>query len=158
MSPNKSNTRKTKDSPAKERPAMQEHTPERRAETKQVQGEHVVLAKIAEMPEPDRTMAERLHTLIKTRAPTLVPRLWYGMPAYTSEGKVICFFQSAQKFNTRYSTLGFTDAANLDAGAMWPVAFALKELTPAEETVIGALVEHAVRQKPPGPASSPDTE
>ncbi len=107
-------------------------------------GESGVLAKIAEMPEPERTMAERLHAIIKASAPSLSPRLWYGMPAYAKDGKVVCFFQSAQKFNTRYATFGFTDAANLDEGAMWPVAFALKELTATEEARISALVKQAV--------------
>jgi hypothetical protein len=106
-------------------------------------GESEVLAKIAEMPEPDRTMSKRLHDLIKTSAPTLSPRLWYGMPAYALDGKVVCFFQSAQKFKTRYATFGFSEAAKLDEGAMWPVAFALKELTAAEEKRIAALVKKA---------------
>ena len=107
-------------------------------------GESAVLAKIAEMPEPDRAMGERLHAIIKASAPTLSPRLWYGMPAYAKDGKVVCFFQSAQKFKTRYATFGFSDEAHLDEGAMWPVAFALKELTAAEEARIGALVKKAV--------------
>jgi uncharacterized protein YdhG (YjbR/CyaY superfamily) len=106
--------------------------------------ESAVLAKIAEMPEPDRTMAKRLHAIIKASAPTLSPRLWYGMPAYAKDGKVVCHFQCAQKFKTRYATFGFSDAANLDEGALWPVAFALKELTPADEAKIGALVKKAV--------------
>jgi hypothetical protein len=103
-----------------------------------------VLAKIAEMPEPDRTMGERLHALIKASAPVLSPKLWYGMPAYAKDGKVICFFQSAQKFKSRYATLGFSDEANLDEGAMWPTAFALTELTAADEARIVALVKKAV--------------
>jgi uncharacterized protein YdhG (YjbR/CyaY superfamily) len=103
-----------------------------------------VLAKIAEMPEPDRAMAERLHAIIKASAPVLSPKTWYGMPAYARDGKVVCFFQSAQKFNTRYATFGFNDTANLDEGAMWPTAFALKELTAAEEAKIAALVKKAV--------------
>ena len=107
-------------------------------------GDSAVLAKIAEMPKPDRAMAERLHAVIKASAPTLSPRLWYGMPAYAKDGKVVCFFQSAQKFKTRYATLGFSDEANLDEGAMWPTAFALKELTAADEARIGALVKKAV--------------
>jgi uncharacterized protein YdhG (YjbR/CyaY superfamily) len=106
--------------------------------------EGAVLAKIAEMPEPDRVMAERLHAVIKASAPGLSPKLWYGMPAYAKDGKVVCFFQSAQKFNSRYATLGFNDAANLDEGAMWPTAFALTELTAADEARIGALVKKAV--------------
>ena len=106
--------------------------------------ESAVLAKIAEMPEPERVMAERLHAVIKTSAPTLSPKLWYGMPAYARDGKVVCFFQSAQKFKTRYATLGFSDEANLDEGALWPTAFGLKELTAAEEARIAALVKKAV--------------
>jgi hypothetical protein len=107
-------------------------------------GESDVLAKIAEMPGPDRAMAERLHAIIKASAPALAPRTWYGQPAYARDGKVVCFFQSRQKFNTRYATLGFSDAANLDEGAVWPVAFALTELTAADEARIGALVKKAV--------------
>jgi hypothetical protein len=107
-------------------------------------GESEVLAKIAEMGEPDRAMAKRLHALIRASAPALSPRLWYGMPAYAKDGKVVCFFQSAQKFKTRYATLGFSDEANLDEGAMWPAAFALKKLTAADEARIGALVKKAV--------------
>jgi uncharacterized protein YdhG (YjbR/CyaY superfamily) len=106
--------------------------------------ESAVLAKIAEMPEPDRAMAERLHAVIKASAPALSPRLWYGMPAYAKDGKVVCFFQSAQKYKTRYATFGFSDQANLDDGAMWPTAFALTELTAAEEAKIAALVKRAV--------------
>ena len=107
-------------------------------------GESEVLAKIAEMPGPDRALAKRLHAIIKASAPALSPRLWYGMPAYAKDGKVVCFFQSAQKFKTRYATLGFSDAAHLDEGALWPVAFALTKLTAAEEARIGALVKRAV--------------
>jgi hypothetical protein len=107
-------------------------------------GEGEVLAKIAEMGEPDRALAKRLHALIKASAPALSSRLWYGMPAYAKDGKVVCFFQSAQKFKTRYATLGFSDEANLDEGAMWPAAFALKKLTAADEARIGALVKKAV--------------
>jgi uncharacterized protein YdhG (YjbR/CyaY superfamily) len=107
-------------------------------------GESDVLAKIAEMPEPDRTMADRLHAIIKASAPALSPRTWYGMPAYAKDGNVVCFFQSAQKFKSRYATFGFTDKANLDEDAMWPTAFALKELTAAEEARIGTLVKKAV--------------
>ena len=103
-----------------------------------------MLAKIAEMPEPERAMAKRLHEIITASAPVLSPRLWYGMPAYAKDGKVVCFFQSAEKFKSRYATLGFSDEANLDEGALWPVAFALKELTAAEEARIGALVKKAV--------------
>jgi uncharacterized protein YdhG (YjbR/CyaY superfamily) len=107
-------------------------------------GESDVLAKIAEMPEPDRVLAERLHAIVKASAPELSPRTWYGMPAYAKDGKVVCFFQSAQKFKSRYATIGFSDQANLDKGAMWPTSFALKELTAAEEKKIGALVKKAV--------------
>ncbi len=103
-----------------------------------------MLAKIAEMPEPDRAMAKRLHAIIKTSAPVLSPKTWYGMPAYAKDGKVVCFFQSGQKFKSRYATFGFSDKANLDDGAMWPTSFALKELTPAEEARIGTLVKKAV--------------
>jgi uncharacterized protein YdhG (YjbR/CyaY superfamily) len=103
-----------------------------------------VLAKIAEMPESDRRMAERIHAIIKASAPSLTPRLWYGMPAYAKDGKVLCFFQTAEKFKSRYATLGFDDSANLDEGAMWPTAFALKELTAAEEARIGELVKKAM--------------
>jgi uncharacterized protein YdhG (YjbR/CyaY superfamily) len=106
-------------------------------------GESDVLAKIAEMPEPDRVMAERLHAIIKATAPNLSPRTWYGMPAYAKDGNVVCFFQSAQKFKSRYATLGFSDKANLDEGAMWPTSFALTELTSADEARIAALVQMA---------------
>jgi len=108
------------------------------------EGESVVLAKIAEMREPDRTMAKRLHTIIRESSPALSPRLWYGMPAYAKDDKVVCFFQAAAKFKTRYATLGFSDKANLDEGAMWPTGFALKGLTAAEEARIAALVKKAV--------------
>jgi hypothetical protein len=107
-------------------------------------GESAVLAKLAEMPGPDRALGERLHAIIKAIAPTLSPRLWYGMPAYAKDGKVVCFFQSAQKFKTRYATLGFSDTAHLDEGHMWPTTFALEMLTPAEEARIAALVKKAV--------------
>jgi uncharacterized protein YdhG (YjbR/CyaY superfamily) len=128
-----------------ERAAMKERAEELKAERAgKADGESAVLAKIAAMPEPDRAMCARLHALIKASAPVLVPRLWYGMPAYARNGKVVCFFQSAQKFKTRYSSFGFNDAANLDEGAMWPTAFALVELTAAEEARIGALVRKAV--------------
>ena len=107
-------------------------------------GEHEVVAKIATMKAPDRALGERLHAIIKASAPVLSPKTWYGMPAYAKDGKVVCFFQSAQKFKTRYATLGFSDQANLDEGALWPVAFALKQLTAGEEARIGALVKQAV--------------
>ena len=112
--------------------------------TDNADGESTVLAKIAAMPGPDRAIGERLHAIIKTSAPALSPRLWYGMPAYARDGKIVCFFQSAQRFKTRYATLGFMHAANLDEAAMWPTAFALKELTAAEEARIAALVKKAV--------------
>ncbi len=108
-------------------------------------GESAVIAKIAGMPEPDRVLGERLHALIKASAPALTPRLWYGMPAYARNGRVVCFFQAARRFKTRYATFGFMHEANLDEGAMWPTAYALKELTAAEEARIGALVKKAVR-------------
>ena len=132
-----------------ERVAMKERLQELKAagrgpSAEAADGESAVLAKLAEMPEPDRAIGERLHAIIKASAPSLSPKLWYGMPAYARAGKVVCFFQSAQKFKTRYATLGFTDAAHLDEGAMWPTAFALKELTAAEEARIGALVKKAV--------------
>ena len=107
-------------------------------------GEDAVLATLAAMPEPDRVLGERLHAIITASAPALAPRLWYGMPAYARDGKVVCFFQSAQKFKTRYATFGFSDKANLDEGDMWPTAFALKELTAAEEARVAALVKKAV--------------
>ena len=132
-----------------ERAAMKERARELKAEARanedRAAGERAVLAKIAGMRPPDRAMAERLHAVIKASAPALSPRLWYGMPAYAKDGKVLCFFQSAQKFNTRYATFGFNDKANLDEGAMWPTGFALKELTADAEARIGALVKKAVR-------------
>ena len=133
-----------------ERGAMKERVQEQKAAARRgpradkAGGESAVLAKIAEMREPDRAMAERLHAIVKASAPGLSPKLWYGMPAYAKDGKVVCFFQSAQKFNTRYATLGFSDQATLDEGAVWPVAFALTELTAADEAGIGALVKKAV--------------
>jgi uncharacterized protein YdhG (YjbR/CyaY superfamily) len=131
-----------------ERAAMKERAQELRAEARRgknkADGERDVLAKIAEMAEPDRVMAERLHALIKATAPALSPKTWYGMPAYALDGKVVCYFQSAHKFKSRYATFGFNDTANLDEGALWPVAFALKKLTAAEEAKISALVKKAV--------------
>jgi uncharacterized protein YdhG (YjbR/CyaY superfamily) len=131
---------------AEERAAMRERAQELKAEARGIKadGESDVLAKIAEMPEPDRTMAERLHAIVKASAPGLSPRTWYGMPAYAKDGKVVCFFQSAHKFKARYATFGFSDQANLDKGAMWPTAFALDTLTAAEEARISALVKQAV--------------
>jgi uncharacterized protein YdhG (YjbR/CyaY superfamily) len=133
---------------AEERAAMKERAQEVKKAARRgskADGERDVLDKIAEMSQPDRAMAERLHALIKDSAPALAPRTWYGMPAYAKDGKVVCFFQSAQKFKSRYATLGFSDEANLDDGAMWPTSFALKELTPAEEARIGELVRAAMR-------------
>jgi len=131
-----------------ERAAMEERAQELKVAAREnkdkADGERAVLAKIAEMQEPDRAMAERLNAIIKASAPALSPKTWYGMPAYAKDGRVVCFFQSAQKFNTRYATFGFSDAASLDEGALWPVAFALKELTATEEEEIIALVKKAV--------------
>jgi uncharacterized protein YdhG (YjbR/CyaY superfamily) len=133
----------TKRFTAEERAAMKERAQELKAEANKAEAEEAVIAKIAEMSESDRTMAERLHAVITASAPALSPKLWYGMPAYAKDGKVICFFQPAQKFNTRYATFGFNDDANLDDGVMWPTAYALKELTAAEEAAIGSLVKRA---------------
>ena len=133
-----------------ERAAMKERAQELKAEARRgsragkADGESDVLAKIAEMPEPDRAMAERLHAIVQASAPALSPRTWYGMPAYAKDGKIVCFFKSADKFKSRYATFGFEEAANLDEGAMWPTSFALKKLTAADETRIGALVKKAV--------------
>jgi uncharacterized protein YdhG (YjbR/CyaY superfamily) len=158
--PAKRGTQKTAKSPTankkskgftdEERAAMKERAQELKADARRgprankADGESDVLAKIAEMPEPDRAMAERLHALIKASAPDLSPRTWYGMPAYAKDDKVVCFFRPAHKFKDRYATFGFNDKANLDDGHMWPTAFALKELTAADEKRIGALVEKAV--------------
>jgi uncharacterized protein YdhG (YjbR/CyaY superfamily) len=130
---------------AEERTAMKERAKELKAASQRADGEKDVLAKIAEMPKADRVLAERVHAIVKATAPGLVPRTWYGMPAYTSEEKVVCFFQSADKFKSRYATLGFSDRAALDEGAMWPTSFALTKLTSAEEKKIVALVKKAVR-------------
>jgi hypothetical protein len=138
---------------AEERAAMQERAHELRAAARRgprankadrEDGERAVLAKLAELPEADRALGQRLHALITASTPALAPRLWYGMPAYAKDGKVVCFFQAAQKFHTRYATLGFSDAAHFDDGAMWPTSFALTALTAAEEARIGALVRQAV--------------
>jgi uncharacterized protein YdhG (YjbR/CyaY superfamily) len=140
--------KKVKGFTAEEQAAMKERAKElkaaERANKDKADGENEVLAKIAEMEEPDRTMAARIHALIKASAPTLSPQTWYGMPAYAKDGKVICFFQPALKFKTRYATLGFSDKANLDEGTFWPVTYALKELTVSEEAKIRALVKQAV--------------
>jgi uncharacterized protein YdhG (YjbR/CyaY superfamily) len=131
-----------------ERAAMKERAKELKAEARasknRAEGERAVLAKIAEMPEPDRSLAERLHAIVEASAPDLWPKTWYGMPAYARDGKVVCYFQDAAKFKSRYATFGFSDEANLDQGAMWPTSFALKELTAADEAKIGALVKKAV--------------
>jgi uncharacterized protein YdhG (YjbR/CyaY superfamily) len=140
--------KKSKGFTDEERAAMKERAQELKAEARanknKADGENDVLAKIAEMPEPDRAMAKRLHEIIKASAPALSPKTWYGMPAYARDGKVVCYFTAASKFNSRYASLGFNDTANLDEGALWPVAFALKELTAAEEARISALVKKAV--------------
>jgi uncharacterized protein YdhG (YjbR/CyaY superfamily) len=141
------NNKKSKGFTDEERAAMKERAKELKAEARENQnkadGESAVLAAIAAMPQPDRTMAQRLHAIVKASAPALSPKTWYGMPAYAKDDKVVCFFQSGQKFKTRYATLGFSDKANLDDGVMWPTAFALKELTAAEEARITALVKKA---------------
>jgi uncharacterized protein YdhG (YjbR/CyaY superfamily) len=140
--------KKSKGFTDEERAAMKNRAQELKAEARankdKAEGENAVLAAIAAMQEPDRVMAKRLHAIIKASAPALSPKTWYGMPAYAKDGKVVCFFQSAQKFNTRYATFGFSDTANLDEGALWPVAFALKELTATEEARISTLVKRAV--------------
>ncbi len=127
-----------------ERAAMRERVQEQKAAASKADGERDVLEKIAAMPASDRAMAERLHAIITASAPVLSPRTWYGMPAYAKDGQIVCFFQSAEKFKSRYATLGFSDKANLDEGAMWPTSFALKEVTAAEEAKIAALVKKAV--------------
>ncbi|HUF50638.1 MAG TPA: hypothetical protein VMN60_07395 [Longimicrobiales bacterium] len=161
MSPKKATQKSAKSSTAsnespgftdEERAAMKERGQElkaaarggTRANRNEADGESDVLAKIAGMQEPDRAMARRLHAIVKANGPVLSPKTWYGMPAYARDGKVVCFFQSAQKFKSRYATFGFSDEANLDEGSMWPTSFALKELTAAEEARIGALVKQAV--------------
>jgi uncharacterized protein YdhG (YjbR/CyaY superfamily) len=129
---------------AEERAAMRERAREIKAQGEKVDGERDLLAKIAEMPPADRAIAERVHSIVTAAAPGLVPKTWYGMPAYAKDGKIVCFFKSADKFKSRYATLGFEEAANLDDGPMWPTSFALKELTAACETKIRALVKQAV--------------
>ena len=144
MSPKKG-MQKSKGLTAEERAALKERLKEEKAEREGKAAESDVLAKIAEMPEPDRNMAKRIHAIIKANAPTLSPKTWYGMPAYANkDGKVVCYFTAASKFNSRYATLGFNDDANLDEGAMWPTSFALTKLTAAEEAKIAALVKRAV--------------
>ena len=155
MSPKKAAQKSTRPTPAsskaakgftaEEKAAMKERARELKAEAEKADGESTLLAKIAEMPEPERAMAKRLHAIIKASAPTLTSKTWYGMPAYANQdGKIVCFFQSAQKFQSRYATLGFSDVAKLDEGALWPTSFALKKLTAAEEAKISALVKKAV--------------
>ncbi|MGZ8694123.1 MAG: iron chaperone [Gaiellaceae bacterium] len=145
--PRKSGTT-TKGFTPEEQAAMKERARELKAEARanksRADGESDVLAKIAEMPGPDRAKAERIHAIVKESAPALSPKTWYGMPAYARDGKVVCYFQSAQKFNSRYATFGFSDEANIDEGAMWPTSFALKELTAGDEARLGALVKKAV--------------
>jgi uncharacterized protein YdhG (YjbR/CyaY superfamily) len=140
--------KKSKGFTDEERAAMKERAQELKAEARRdadrAAGESALLAKIAEMPEPDRAMAKRLHAIVKASAPALSPKTWYGMPAYAKDGKVVCFFQSAHRFKSRYATFGFNDAANLDEGALWPTSFALTELTATEEAKISALVKRAV--------------
>ena len=146
MSPTKSTakSKKSKSFSAEERAAMKERAKELKAEAEKADGESALLAKIAEMKGNDRAMAKRLHAIVKANAPGLSPKTWYGMPAYARDGKVVCFFKSAEKFKSRYATLGFEEAANLDDGAMWPTSFALKKLTDTEEKKIVALVKKAV--------------
>ena len=130
---------------AEERAAMKERARELKAEAEKADLEKALLEKIAEMPPPDRSMAKRIHAIVKANAPSLTPKTWYGMPAYAKDGKVVCYFQAASKFDARYATFGFNDTANLDKGAMWPTSWALKELTAADEAKIAALVKKAVR-------------
>ena len=146
MSPTKSTakSKKSKSFSAEERAAMKERARELKAESERADGESALLAKVAEMKGNDRTMAKRLHAIVKANAPELSPKTWYGMPAYARDGKVVCFFKSAEKFKSRYATLGFGEEANLDEGAMWPTDFALKKLTATEEARIVALVKKAV--------------
>ena len=141
----KRGTGKSKGFTAEERAAMKERAREQKADARRADGEKALLAKIAEMPKPDRDLAKRVHAIVKDNGPDLAPKTWYGMPAYANEdGKVVCFFQSAEKFKSRYATLGFSDEASLDNGAMWPVSFALTKLTATEEKDIAALVKKAV--------------
>jgi uncharacterized protein YdhG (YjbR/CyaY superfamily) len=137
-------SKKSKGFSAEEKAAMKERALELKAEAAKADGESALLEKIAEMPKPDRVMAKRLHAIVTARAPDLSPKTWYGMPAYAKDGKVLCYFQSADKFKARYATFGFTPEAHLDKGAMWPTSFALKELTDADEAKIAALVKKAV--------------
>jgi uncharacterized protein YdhG (YjbR/CyaY superfamily) len=145
MAESKTKKHASKGFTAEEKAAMRERVKELKASKSRADAEKDVLAKIAEMPKSDRAMAKRLHAIVKDSAPDLAPRTWYGMPAYAKDGKVVCFFQSADKFKSRYATFGFSDTANLDQGAMWPTSFALKELTDAEEKKIASLLKKAVR-------------
>jgi uncharacterized protein YdhG (YjbR/CyaY superfamily) len=140
----KKSTKKAEKFTAEEKAAMKERAKELKASASKAEEESAVLAKIDEMTEPERSMVKRLHEIIKANAPTLSPKLWYGMPAYARDGKIVCFYQSAKKFDTRYATLGFNDTANLDDGVLWPVAYGLKELTPAAEAKIAELLKKAV--------------
>jgi uncharacterized protein YdhG (YjbR/CyaY superfamily) len=144
MSTKKARTKASTGFTVEERAAMKERAKELKAEASRADGEKALLAKVAEMPPADRAIAERIHAIVKASAPVLSPKTWYGMPAYARDGKVVCYFQSADKFKSRYATFGFNDTANLDKGAMWPTSFALKELTAAEEAKIGKLVKQAV--------------
>jgi uncharacterized protein YdhG (YjbR/CyaY superfamily) len=148
MSPKKATEKSTTGFTDEERAAMKERARELKAEERlnkdRKAGERALLEKVAEMPEPDRTMAERIHTIVTASAPALMPKTWYGMPAYARDGKVVCYFQNASKFDSRYATFGFNDTANLDDGAMWPTSFALKKLTAADESRIAELVKRAV--------------
>jgi uncharacterized protein YdhG (YjbR/CyaY superfamily) len=143
--PTRKRTEKTTGFSAEERAAMKERAKELKAEAAKADGEKALLEKVAEMKGNDRAMAERLHAIITAAAPSLSPKTWYGMPAYAKDGKIVCFFQSAEKFSSRYATFGFSDEANIDRGAMWPTSWALKELTAAEEKKIASLVKQAVR-------------
>lgn len=138
-------TKKSKSFSAEERAAMKERAAELKAEARKADGESILLAKVASMPQPDRSIAARLHEIVKKNAPGLSPKTWYGMPAWAKDDKVLCYFQPAHKFKARYGTFGFNDGATLDNGTMWPVAFALTELTPAAEAKIAALVKKAAR-------------
>jgi uncharacterized protein YdhG (YjbR/CyaY superfamily) len=144
VSPQKKPAKKSKGFTAEERAAMRDRVQEMKGQ--KAEGEGVVLAKLASMAEPDRTLGKRLHAIIRAHAPSLEPKLWYGMPAYARDDKVVCHFQSASKFKTRYATLGFSDKAKLDDGAMWPVAFALKALSAGDEAKIAALLQKALRE------------
>jgi uncharacterized protein YdhG (YjbR/CyaY superfamily) len=143
--PTSKRTEKTAGFSAEERAAMKERAKELKAEAAKADGEKALLEKVAEMKGNDRAMAERLHAIITAAAPSLSPKTWYGMPAYAKDGKIVCFFQSAEKFSSRYATFGFSDEANIDRGPMWPTSWALKELTAAEEKKIASLVKQAVR-------------